>query len=293
MSSSDPIALNGSTLKLDQYKWMATSGRSENTVRATLRRPSANAAAERHQIQVARRSAPSAFSPTGFFTDRALANRSVRITNTGTMANGGSTYEPRAIPRSATQEIEEARLASDSSLEWSIFGEDDSVSDGFDDTVTEGFEHGDDSRGVAVDSSGMSSDPFHSNIQLDRTTKANTVNRANHPTETACQNTYESGSSIRRHVGGDSMLGFPYMMDVEIGQPSSNALSLTAQPKSDVEHGDTSTDLATSSSIEHPRSEPLRHQSRYAADSLTDYGFARRESQTTAHSSHSASHQEV
>ncbi|KAJ9124757.1 hypothetical protein QFC24_003125 [Naganishia onofrii] len=293
MSSSDPIALDDSTFKLDQRQWKPYSERNQSTVRATFRPPLPNDTSRTNHVHATRRSVPSAFSPPGFFTDRALANISTHIMDAGVLARVGYNYEPLAIPRSATQTLEEARLARDSSLEWSVFGEDDGVSfDGTGDTVAQGQMGVDESSRMNRGSNTSSEDQ----LQLsNRTFRANVVNRHSiNPAETGYESLNEGSATIARDGSGDAMLAFSDMIDVEMGQTPSSAQALNnAQRPINQATSKSSSGTTISSSIEYPRSVPRYHLSHDPTDSLSAYEYVHRGSNGTAHSTYSASHQSM
>lgn len=287
MSSSDPIALDDSTFKLDQRQWKPYSERNQSTVRATFRPPLPNDTSRTNHVHATRRSVPSAFSPPGFFTDRALANISTHIMDAGVLARVGYNYEPLAIPRSATQTLEEARLARDSSLEWSVFGEDGVSFDGTGDTVAQGQMGVDESSRMNRGSNTSSEDQ----LQLsNRTFRANMVNR--HSVNPGYESLNEGSATIARDGSGDAMLAFSDMIDVEMGQPPSSAQALNnSQRPINQATSKSSSGTTISSSIEYPRSVPRYHLSHDPTDSLSAYEYVHRGSNGTVHSTYSASHQ--
>ncbi|KAJ9099178.1 hypothetical protein QFC21_004058 [Naganishia friedmannii] len=295
MSSSDPIALDDSTFKLDHHH-LPTAERNANGGRTTVRRLLANIGLEHQRMHGVHCIAPPAFSPPGFFTDRALPDRSRRIIDVEIVARVGQGYEPPVIPRSATQTSEEARLARDSSLGWSVLGEDDGVSvDGSVSTVEKGRTRDVASGGMHDNSNTSSEDQLQLLSKSDRTLRANMFNcRPTDPRQTAEESYNQPGLPSERCESGEAALEFSDMIDVEMGRPASDAQALTtAQSSNNTLSSKSSIGHTTSRSIEFPRSGPRHHVSQDQTDSLSAYEYVQHESYEDAHATYSASQEDV
>ncbi|KAJ9116375.1 hypothetical protein QFC22_004816 [Naganishia vaughanmartiniae] len=286
--------MDESAFKIDQHQWMAASERTVNTDRTTAHRPLAHASPGYQHNHAVRRSVPPAFSPPGFFTDRALANRSARMMDVRIVAKVNQNYEPPAIPRSATQTSEEARLARDSSLGWSMFGEDDGVSfDGSVDTAKDGQMCNAASQRGNGNSNTSSDDQLQLLAKSDRTFRANMVNSCPaDPVESSYRATNNGSLSIGRDGSEEAMLALSDMIDVEMNQLlfSSQALT-TGQSTNPLPPSNSSTVSTTSSSIEYPRSGPRHHLSHDPTDSLSAYEYIQYESDNATHPTYSANQQ--